>query len=123
MQFDKLLLDVVLILALNCSEWCDGICLQNVLVVEDIIDTGRTMTKLIKLIKTYKPKSVQVARCVAKWGALFKFPLRASFDIFLKLCCDFKQFVTGLLLIVQRGCRLYVLFFFYIRLFPVWGEG
>ncbi|KAK2189146.1 hypothetical protein NP493_114g02020 [Ridgeia piscesae] len=39
---------------------------KNVLVVEDIIDTGRTMTKLISLLKTYDPKSVQVASLLVK---------------------------------------------------------
>ena len=37
-------------------------CLQNVLIVEDIIDTGNTMVKLLKLIDQYKPKMVKVAR-------------------------------------------------------------
>ena len=36
--------------------------LQNVLVVEDIIDTGRTMQKLLELLKEVKPNCVKVAR-------------------------------------------------------------
>ena len=36
--------------------------LQNVLVVEDIIDTGNTMTHLLDLLKKYEPKTVKVAR-------------------------------------------------------------
>ena len=35
---------------------------QDVLIVEDIIDTGKTMTKALKLIDEYKPNSVQCAR-------------------------------------------------------------
>ncbi len=38
------------------------ICLQNLLIVEDIIDTGNTMVKLLKLVDQYKPKMVKVAR-------------------------------------------------------------
>lgn len=42
---------------------CNIVChLQNVLIVEDIIDTGRTMQKLLSLLKKHKPKSVRVAR-------------------------------------------------------------
>jgi len=36
--------------------------LQNVLIVEDIIDTGRTMQKLLLLLKDHRPKSIRVAR-------------------------------------------------------------
>ncbi|XP_013786916.1 hypoxanthine-guanine phosphoribosyltransferase-like [Limulus polyphemus] len=39
---------------------------KNVLVVEDIIDTGRTMMKLLKLLETYQPKTVKVASLVVK---------------------------------------------------------
>ena len=39
-------------------------CVQNVLVVEDIVDTGRTMTHLLDLLKKFEPKSVKVARFV-----------------------------------------------------------
>ena len=35
---------------------------KNVLIVEDIIDTGRTMGKLLSLIENYQPKKVKVAR-------------------------------------------------------------
>ena len=34
---------------------------KNVLVVEDIIDTGRTMQTLLGLLDTYKPRSIKVA--------------------------------------------------------------
>lgn len=35
---------------------------QNVLIVEDIIDTGKTMVYFLDLMKEYSPKSVKVAR-------------------------------------------------------------
>jgi len=34
---------------------------KNVLIVEDIVDTGRTMKKLLEVISEYKPKSLKVA--------------------------------------------------------------
>ena len=39
---------------------------KNVLVVEDIIDTGRTMEKLLGLLKNYQPKCVKVASLLVK---------------------------------------------------------
>jgi len=36
--------------------------LQNVLVVEDIVDTGNTITKLLRLLKKVNPKTIKVAR-------------------------------------------------------------
>jgi len=39
---------------------------KNVLIVEDIIDTGLTMQKLLQTIKEYQPKSVRVASLVVK---------------------------------------------------------
>lgn len=39
---------------------------KNVLVVEDIIDTGRTMVKLLSLLKEFEPKSVKVASLLLK---------------------------------------------------------
>jgi hypoxanthine phosphoribosyltransferase len=35
---------------------------KNVLVVEDIIDTGNTMTHLLKLLTKHNPKKIRVAR-------------------------------------------------------------
>ncbi|XP_048448754.1 hypoxanthine-guanine phosphoribosyltransferase-like isoform X2 [Rhincodon typus] len=43
----------------------DDLCMlagKNVLIVEDIIETGRTMRKLLALLETYKPQMVKVAR-------------------------------------------------------------
>jgi hypoxanthine-guanine phosphoribosyltransferase len=40
--------------------------LKQVLVVEDIIDTGRTMVKLLSLLKEFEPKSVKVASLLLK---------------------------------------------------------
>lgn len=39
---------------------------KNVLVVEDIIDTGRTMAKLLDLLNQYEPKQVKVASLLLK---------------------------------------------------------
>jgi len=39
---------------------------KNVLVVEDIIDTGRTMTKLLGVLEKYEPKCVKVASLLVK---------------------------------------------------------
>ncbi len=40
--------------------------LQNVLIVEDIIDTGKTMVKLLGLLKKYEPRSVKVTSLLVK---------------------------------------------------------
>jgi hypoxanthine phosphoribosyltransferase len=39
---------------------------KNVLVVEDIIDTGRTMMKLLGLLEEFQPKCVKVASLLLK---------------------------------------------------------
>ena len=39
---------------------------KNVLIVEDIIDTGRTMAKLLELLSTRNPKSVKVCTLLDK---------------------------------------------------------
>lgn len=39
---------------------------RNVLVVEDIIDTGRTMSKLLTILNRYQPKSIKVASLLVK---------------------------------------------------------
>ncbi|KAK8734666.1 hypothetical protein OTU49_005923 [Cherax quadricarinatus] len=39
---------------------------RNVLVVEDIIDTGKTMEKLLAILKNHQPKSVRVASLLVK---------------------------------------------------------
>jgi len=44
----------------------DNLAGKNVLIVEDIIDTGRTMKKLLNTIMKYKPKSVKVACLLRK---------------------------------------------------------
>ena len=33
---------------------------KNVLIIEDIIDTGKTMVKLLGMMETFSPKSVKV---------------------------------------------------------------
>ena len=39
---------------------------KNVLIVEDIIDTGRTMKKLLATLNKYEPKLVKVACLLRK---------------------------------------------------------
>merc|ERR1712150_313043 len=39
---------------------------RHLLIVEDIIDTGRTMKKLLKTISPYQPKSITVATLLIK---------------------------------------------------------
>jgi len=39
---------------------------KNVLIVEDIIDTGRTMVKLLALLEKFEPKSVKVCTLLVK---------------------------------------------------------
>ncbi|XP_041366572.1 hypoxanthine-guanine phosphoribosyltransferase-like [Gigantopelta aegis] len=44
----------------------ENLCGKNVLVVEDIIDTGKTMTKLLDLLNHVNPKCVKVASLLVK---------------------------------------------------------
>jgi len=39
---------------------------KNVLIVEDIVDTGRTMEQLLKTLTKYQPKSIKVAALLIK---------------------------------------------------------
>jgi len=39
---------------------------KNVLVVEDLIDTGRTMRKMLKVLEEYKPHSISVVTLMVK---------------------------------------------------------
>jgi len=39
---------------------------KNVVIVEDIVDTGKTMTHLLDLLKKFEPKSVKVASLLVK---------------------------------------------------------
>ncbi|XP_039261663.2 hypoxanthine-guanine phosphoribosyltransferase-like [Styela clava] len=39
---------------------------KNLLIVEDIIDTGRTMEKLLEMLKPHKPNSIKVASMLIK---------------------------------------------------------
>ncbi|ESP00753.1 hypothetical protein LOTGIDRAFT_225737 [Lottia gigantea] len=39
---------------------------KNVLIVEDIIDTGKTMIKLLEILQKYNPKSIKVASLLTK---------------------------------------------------------
>ena len=55
---------------------------KNVLIVEDIIDTGRTMKKLLQLLETYGLKSLKVTSLVVKrkGGEIAFMPDCKSFD-------------------------------------------
>jgi len=44
----------------------DSLAGKNVLIVEDIIDTGKTMTKLLRTLARYSPKSIKVACLLRK---------------------------------------------------------
>lgn len=39
---------------------------KNVLIVEDIVDTGLTLNKLMHILKIYKPKTVKLASLISK---------------------------------------------------------
>lgn len=53
------------------------------LIVEDIIDTGRTMKKLLQLLETYGLKSLKVTSLVVKrkGGEIAFMPDYVGFDI------------------------------------------
>lgn len=53
---------------------------EHVLIVDDILDTGRTLTKIIKMIKRQKPLSLKI--CV-----LLNKPARREIEIFPDYCC------------------------------------
>ena len=40
--------------------------LKNVLVIEDIVDTGLTVTKLMAALQTHNPKSLKLATLLSK---------------------------------------------------------
>ncbi|KAI7876569.1 hypoxanthine phosphoribosyltransferase [Lichtheimia hyalospora FSU 10163] len=46
----------------ECKDFAD----KNLLIVEDIIDTGNTMVKLLERLKQYNPKSVKVTSLLVK---------------------------------------------------------
>jgi len=45
---------------------------KNVLIVEDIIDTGRTMTKLLNILDKYQPKKIKVCSLLVKRTEQFR---------------------------------------------------
>ena len=52
----------------------DSIEGKNVLIVEDIVDTGRTMSKLLELLSTRNPKSIKICSLLDK-------PSRRTVDV------------------------------------------
>lgn len=63
---------------------------KNVLIVEDIVDSGRTLKALIELLKTRKPKSLEVCTLLDK-------PERRIVDVDVKYTCFNipDEFVVG----------------------------
>ena len=63
---------------------------KNVLIVEDIIDSGRTLKALIELLKTRKPESLEVCTLLDK-------PERRIVDVDVKYTCFNipDEFVVG----------------------------
>merc|ERR1719193_1805052 len=55
--------DEVRITGLDSLQGLQG---KNVLIVEDIIDTGKTMEKLLNTLRNYNPKSIKVACLLRK---------------------------------------------------------
>ncbi|XP_043188842.1 hypoxanthine-guanine phosphoribosyltransferase-like [Amphibalanus amphitrite] len=92
---------------------------RNVLIVEDIIDTGRTMKKLLNTLQQYEPKSVRVASLLVKRrednnGDVCYMPEYAGFivpDKFLVgYALDFNEYFRDLnhiCVISQAGMKKY----------------
>lgn len=75
---------------------------KNVLIVEDIIDTGLTLTNLKEILSTRKPKSLKICCMLDK-------PSRRKVEIKPDYCC-FEipdQFVVGYGLDYAQSCRQY----------------
>ncbi|KAJ8313749.1 hypothetical protein KUTeg_008310 [Tegillarca granosa] len=65
---------------------------RNVLVVEDIVDTGRTMQKLLSILNGVKPKSTKVARTSRSCDVGFEIP-----DIFVVgYALDYNEYFRDL---------------------------
>ena len=63
---------------------------QEVIIIEDIIDSGRTLHEFMLILKNMGPKSVKIATLLSKPGAL-QFPIPVSY-------CGFEisdEFVVG----------------------------
>lgn len=56
----------------------DGdICGKDVIIVEDIIDSGRTLSKIVDILKTRNPASIEICTLISK-------PSRREIDIDVK---------------------------------------
>lgn len=53
----------ITVMGLDSMEALKG---QNILIVEDIIETGKTMTALVEYLKTFEPKEIQVSSLFVK---------------------------------------------------------
>lgn len=54
---------------------------RHLIVVEDIVDTGNTMNKLLKELSTHHPASIEIATCLFKPSAL-KFDISPKYVAF-----------------------------------------
>ena len=63
---------------------------KNILIVEDIVDSGRTLSYLVDYFKTKNPKSVNVC-------TLFDKPDRREYDVDVKWTCFVipDEFIVG----------------------------
>lgn len=93
---------------------------KNVLIVEDIIDTGKTMVKLLKTMEKYSPKTVRVCSLLVKRTPRSNgfLPDYAGFSIP-------EKFVVGYALDLNEHFRdlevnvFQFFFFFFISLFQI----
>jgi hypoxanthine phosphoribosyltransferase len=56
---------------------------KNILIVEDMIDSGKTMVKLLATLEKFQPKAVRVARSV-----IFAVGISPYLSSFLQLVCE-----------------------------------
>jgi hypoxanthine phosphoribosyltransferase len=58
---------------------CDDLTDKDLIIVEDIIDTGLTMSTIIEELRKYNPKSIELAACFLK-------PKNLKCDLKIKYC-------------------------------------
>lgn len=90
---------------------------RNLLVIEDIIDTGKTMTKLLNTLSIYEPKSISVACLLRKRTPLSSgyAPDHVGFEIpdkfVIGYALDYNEYFRDLMhicLINDHGIQKYV---------------
>jgi hypoxanthine phosphoribosyltransferase len=65
---------------------------KHILIVEDIIDTGRTMRKLLNTLAKLEPKSVTVACLLRKRTPLVIITKSSYYNRKQQLLCDLPSF-------------------------------